>query len=170
MGAPTLMTTSDSGETYQFASSVFGIGGVEIRSSRNGDLLRAGPEWDAGADYTPEGSQIRIPNGKTKTWSDGPYARYISPPGDIAAATEPTLTPAFARVLILYYGLYLWANRGGGIRDPNHWLGLYQNALSGDPRVPGDVGVIGTLKKQYFASGVAAVPAEQAWWRSHDLG
>ena len=40
-GAPTIMVTSDD-KVYTFASAVFPIGAVEIRASRNGELLVPG--------------------------------------------------------------------------------------------------------------------------------
>lgn len=171
---PTIMTTSDSGATYTFASSVFPFGNVEIRSSRNGSLLIPGTDWDGNADYVWEGSRIRIPNGKTRTFSAGPYARYIKMPADISGSQEPTLAPAFARKLILFYALYLWSEQGGGINqaDPNRFLGMFQSAWAGDPRLNGDVGIMGMLARQGYGSGMAATDVNpQQWWRgSPDLG
>jgi len=173
-GDPTLMTTSDSGYTYQFASSVFPFGSVEIRSSRTGGLLIPTTDWGNG-DYVWEGSQIRIPNGQTRSFPDGaPYARYISPPSDIDGSTEPTLVPAMARSLIMYYALYLWAERGAGMNeaDPNRYLGMFQSAWSGDPRIPGDVGILATLKRQGYGQGMSAMEVSgQPFYRgSPDLG
>ena len=172
--APGLMTTSDSGATYLFPSSVFPFGNVEIRSSRNGSLLIPGTDWDGTCDYVWEGDRIRIPNGKTRTFSDGPYCRYIKMPADISGSQEPTLEPAFARPLIMYYALYLWAERGGGINpvDPNKFLGMFQSAWAGDPRLNGDVGILGMLARQGYGSGMAATQVNQGqWWRgSPDLG
>lgn len=144
VGDPTIMSTADSGETYTFASSVWPQGGVEIRASRTGELLVGGAEF-AGYDYVWEGNKIRIPDGKTRTFAAGPYARYMTPPSEIdtGGADEPTLMPEHARILIVWWALYLWANRGGGTRDPNYWLGLFQSSWGGDPRIEGDVGKIG---------------------------
>lgn len=172
-GAPTIMTTADGGYTYQFTGSVFPFGNVEIRSSRNGNLMIPGTDWDGNADYVWEGSQIRIPNHRTRTFSDGPYARYISSPSDISASTQPSLVPAFARSLILYYALYLWSEIGAGVNqaDPNRFLGMFQSAWAGDPRLNGDVGILGMLARQGYGSGMAATMVEQPWYRgSPDLG
>lgn len=172
-GAPTIMSTADSGATYTFSGSVFPFGSVEIRSSRSGALLTPTTDWGEG-DYVWEGDQIRIPNGKTRTFSAGPYARYISPPSDISATTEPTLVPAMARSMIMYYALYLWAERGGGMNevDPNRFLGMFQSAWSGDPRIPGDVGILATLKRQGWGMGMAAGtgPVQPFYRGSPDLG
>lgn len=172
--APTLLTTADGGATYTFASAIFPFGNVEIRSSRNGSLLIPGTDWDGNADYVWEGDRIRIPNGRTRTFTDGPYARYIKMPADISGSQEPVLEPAFARKLIMYYALYLWAERGGGVNqvDPNRFLGMFQSAWAGDPRLNGDVGILGMLARQGYGSGMAAISVQQqAWWRgSPDLG
>jgi len=170
-GAPALLTTADSGATYTFPGDIFPTGNVEIRASRNGELLIPTTDWGTG-DYVWEGANIRIPNGKTKTWSDGPYARFMVPAGTLDASNEPTLVPAKARVLILWYALYLWAERGGGQNqiDPNRFLGLFQSALSGDTRIPGDIGILGELKRQGFGSGMAALNLADQWWRGPDLG
>lgn len=158
IGAPALMSTADSGATYTFASSVFPIGGVEIREGLDGRVLIPGTNW-GNADYVWEGDTIRIPNGETETFSDGLYSRHIAMPADITALVEPTLSPSHARVLILYYALYLWAERGAGTTqaDPNRYLGLFQSALMGDPRIEGDMGIIPQLKRQGYGSGMAGL-------------
>jgi hypothetical protein len=171
-GDPTIMSTSDS-KVYTFASSVFPLGSVEIRSARNGQLLTPGTEWDSNADFVWEGDQIRIPNNRTRSFSSGPYARYISIPTALDADNEPSLKPPHARILILYHALYLWAEIGGGANqvDPNRYLGLFQSALSGDTRIPGDIGILGQLKTQGYGSGMAAASFPQPWYRgSPDLG
>jgi len=165
---PAIMTTSDSGATYQFAGSVFPIGLVEIRESPTGRLLVPGEEFDANADYVFEGDQIRIPDSKTKTFTNGPYARIVAPVAEISATTQPTLKPAFARVLIVYYALYLWANEDGNasVKSPDHYLSLFSNAWSGDTRIPGDTGIMGTLKTQLYGDGMGSMePVNVMWWR-----
>lgn len=173
MTAPTIMSTADGGKTYTFASSVFPFGQVEIRSSLNGNLMIPGSWWDSNADYVWEGDQIRIPNNRSRTFTDGPYARYMAMPTDIGASQEPTLKPAFARSLILFYALYLWSERGGGVNqaDPNRFLGMFQSAWAGDPRLSGDAGIMGVMARQGYGSGMAAISVEQPWYRgSPDLG
>lgn len=172
--APTIMVTTDN-KVFTFASAIHPMGSVEIRSSRTGNLLIPGTEWDVNADFVWEGSQIRIPNNKTRTFPDGaPYARYIVPASTLDQDNEPTLKPARARPAILWYALYLWAEIGGGTQqtDPNRFLGMFQSTLFGDPRMPGDIGIIGELKRQGYGKGMAAVSLpEQPWWLgSPDLG
>lgn len=166
-GAPAKMTTSDGGYTYQFPSSVFALA-AELKTSPTGSLMIAGSDWDPYCDFVPEGDQIRIPNGRTRTFGNGPYARYITPPAAISASSEPTLKPTFARILLVYHALTLFALRGGML-DPAPYQLMEQKAWIGDPSI-GDTGIIGTLKKQYFGRGMAAVPGEGTWYRSPDLG
>ena len=170
-GAPAKLTTADSGLTYTFPNSDFPSGNVEIRASRNGALLIPTTDWGDG-DYVWEGNLIRTPNGKTRTYADGPYARYVVPAGTLDASNAPTLSPAKARILILYYALYMWAERGAGMNqvDPNRYLGLYQSELSGDQRIPGDIGILGELKRQGYGSGATALDIAGPWHRSTDLG
>jgi hypothetical protein len=167
--APELMTSSDGGETYTVAS--YPLGHMEIRASRNGALLRPGPEWDEAADYTQEGQTIRIPGGRTRSFSSGPYARYVKVPGLLNGATAPVLRPAHMRLLLVARACYLYALRGG-YRDPTPFLQLEQKLWAGDPNLAGDTGYLGQLKTQYFGAGMAAVrPLDDAWWRgSPDLG
>jgi hypothetical protein len=96
-GAPELMVTADAGKTYTVAS--YPLGHMEIRSARDGYLMRPGPEWDENSDYTPEGQTIRIPGNRTRTFSAGPYARYVPVPTTLDGSTAPVLKPAFARLL-----------------------------------------------------------------------
>lgn len=170
VSAPELMSTSDSGATYTVAS--YPLGHMEIRSARNGYLLRPGPEWDENSDYTPEGQTIRIPGGRTRVFSAGPYARYVKMPTLLDGSTPPTLKPDFCRLLLPPRACYIYATRGG-YRDPSPYLLMEQKMWGGDPDLPGDVGYMGALKAQYFGSGQAAVtsgPFDDAWWRgSPDL-
>lgn len=164
--APQLLTTDDGGETYKFPSDAFPYGNFEVRASRTGRLMTVGPEWDAGADFTLEGKILRVPSGKTKTFDDGPYARYVADPGTLDSSTQPKLVPAEARVLIAYQALILWAHRGGQ-RDPSFYEALFQKEWEGNPRVAGDSGVMGMLKTRAFGQGYGALPGSttRPWWR-----
>lgn len=157
MGAPTLLSSSDSGETYIFvdasANSIAPLA-VELYDTKAGRLLRPGAYWDAGADYVWESHRIRFPQGKTKVFSNGPYARYVSPPTEISASVAPTLLPAHARLLVMYRAAALWASRGG-MRDPSPYYESERRLWLGD-FASGDVGILGMLKTQNpFAGGAA---------------
>ena len=165
-----LMASSDGGATYTLSASP--IGHVEVRSRRNGELLRPGPDWDPNSDYVPEGQTIRIPDGRTRTFTNGPYARYVKVPGALDGSTAPVLKPEFCRLLLVPQACYYYAT-SGGYRDPAPYLLMAQKLWAGHPNIPGDTGFLGALKAQYFGSGQAAVvaDADAAWWRgSPDLG
>lgn len=148
-GAPELLTTADSGATYTFASTPFPGGQIELRESRGGPLLTIGAEWDSGADFTWEGNQLRTPDGRTRTFSAGPYARYVAAPTAIDASTEPTLKPPAARRLIVLDACAQAAVRMGS-HDPATFRDMEQRAAWGDPMSPGDVGIMGALRTQVY--------------------
>jgi hypothetical protein len=115
--APTLMTTADSGVTFQFPSESAPLA-VEIYPSLVGERMIVGQFPDTGADYVWEVSQIRMPANQSRNFSDGaPYARWVGSPGTIDANTQPTMLPAFTRQLLVDRALIYWATRGG-LRDP----------------------------------------------------
>lgn len=152
-----LLTTSDGGETYDFPSGVWPMGSIEVYSTKvRGNLLRPGTEWDRNADYTWEGDKIRIPNGKTKTFSDGPYARYMVGPGTISASVEPTLKPISINVLLVATAAALWADRGG-MKDPQPFLRMAQQHWAGDGST--QFGIYGMLSTQDAFRGMEAFPS-----------
>ena len=158
-GAPELLTSADSGATYTFGSTPFPGGQIEVRASRSGPLLTIGQEWDSGADFTWEGDKLRVPDGQTRTFSAGPYARYIAAPTTIDASTAPTLKPPAARRLIVYDACANAAVRMGS-HDPATFRDLEQRAAWGDPHNPGDVGLIGALKTQVYTGDTGS----GGWW------
>lgn len=157
MEAPTLLTSSDSGETYPFVdssgSSIAPIA-VEIYDTKAGRLLKHAAYWDASGDYIFEGIRIRFPQGKLRTFSNGPYARYVLPPTTVSAAIAPTLRPAHARLLAVYRAAALWATRGG-MRDPSPYYEAERRFWLGDIAT-GDVGLLGMLKTQQPFGGASA--------------
>lgn len=171
-GAPQLLTTSDSGATYAFPANEWPVGRIELRASRNGRLLVVGAEWDAGVDFVFEQNTLRVPGGKTKTYADGPYARYMSNKTDavIDASTEPVLQPAWARRLTVLGAVARWARRGGR-RDPRPFEAERQRIIWG-PRGDGSDGLIAKLKTQYQFQGAAAISFESQdrWWAGIDDG
>src|SRR3972149_1141641 len=166
MGARELMTTADVGKTSLFGSGTVPLGGhIEIRASRTGPLLRPGPEWDPSTDYVWEGDKIRMPNNRARTFSSGPFARYVAVSGTLDGSNPPTLKPTEARELLVYRAAAHWASQGG-YRDPTPFLALEQKAWAGDPALAGDVGILGNLRTAVFAMGQAAQGAGTGiWWR-----
>jgi len=157
MGAPVLLTSTDGGYTYPFASGVFPLA-VEVYDSLTGRLLRPGTYWDSNADYVWESTQIRIPLGATKSFAAGPYARYVATPGDLTAASGPTLVPAHARMLLVYRSVAEWA-RQGGYRNPGPFEAMELRLWAGVPG-SGDIGIMGALKTQNPFYGATAIPAQ----------
>lgn len=164
-GAPVLMTTADQGETYTFGNDplgqpIFPVGHVEIRESRTGRLLIPSADWGNG-DFLMEGDRIRIPGGRKKIFSSGPYARFVTPWGKIDAATQPTMKPPRARALIVTRAAIIWAVQGG-LRDPSPWQRLEAEQW----------GVIAnSLATQFHLAGAPAVDDySDEWWKSIDTG
>jgi hypothetical protein len=171
--SPLKMESTDGGYTYEFRDSlgngVFPIGHVEIRASRTGPVLTPCSDTAVMGDYVPEGYRIRIPNGQMRTFTEGPYARAVLPPGPITEDVEPTLQPPFARVLIVYRALSKWARRGG-MRDPQPFLDMENEAWYGNPNA-GVTGILGALRTQHAYAGMAMPTDPAAWWRGNpDLG
>jgi len=152
-GPPTLMTSADGGLTYTFAGGITPMK-VEIYRTRTGDLLWPGAYWDSSKDIVWEGNRIRFARGASRTFGDGPYARYVIPPGEINATTAPTLAPDWTRLLLVYHAVKLWAERGG-MRDPQPFARL-ENEFWYDPETAG--GVLITIKTQHPYSGLGAIP------------
>lgn len=169
-GAPELMTSADGGKTYTLGTEPLG-GHLEIRATRNGILLIEGPEWSETADYCWEGSKtIRIPNNRSRTFGDGPYARYVKTPGLLSAAVQPVLQPPSARLLLPPRACVIWALEGPVVRDPSSFLKTEQMMWSGDPDKPGDTGILGVLKTRAFTAGMAAVArGDEPWYRNPDM-
>jgi hypothetical protein len=156
-GAPQLLTTADSGVTYTFPSSVFPFGSIEVYDRLTLPPMSEGAFWDAGADYVFEGDNIRMTRNRPRTFSDGPYARFIAPPTVIDASTQPTLVPDFSRILLVYRATAMWAERGG-FRDATPFWNMWARAWYGDPN-RGDFGLLGMLKNQRAFGGGAAIPS-----------
>jgi hypothetical protein len=123
VGSPTLLSTADGGETYTFGAGVYPVGHAQVFASES-DIPDC--PLEEGIDYLYEGSSIRIPNNATRTFGDGPYARWVSLPGVIDGSTEPTLI-APARMLIVYDAVKRAALR---LRmDASQWEADYQQEL-----------------------------------------
>jgi hypothetical protein len=162
-GAPTLMTTSDSGATYIFgADSATGgnispIGHVEIRESPTGAMIPPGSEWDTGTQtYLFESDKIRWPGQKSRTFADGPYARFITMPGLLNGSVAPTLKPIFARELLVYDAAERAAVRIGV--DPTPYGAMF------DARFPE---LLMSIMSAFSGSGTTAIQGSgpSVWWR-----
>lgn len=168
VAAPEQLTTADGGLTYTFASYPFGH--IELRDGRDGEVIYPANDWDWQTEgLVIEGQTLRVPNGETRTFDNGLWARYVPVPAAISAAVQPVLKPEYARMAIVYEAAREWATQGG-TSDPTPYKDALQRELWGDPQVPGHHGVILALKEQYFGHGMrASVPSVSRWWKSPDL-
>lgn len=172
MSAPTLMTTADNGATYTIGSddegdAIHPFGHAEVYAqASNGQEMYGSTYAGYNGDFVFEGSKIRVPAGNTRTFSSGPYIRYVGLPLAISASNEPSLQPKQLRQLIVFRALELWANTGGH-RDPRPFREMYNRAWNG---VNG--GFLAMLSTQYRQSTEAAMAGIQWWrfWRSGGMG
>lgn len=175
-GAPVRLTSADGGYTYDFPwvndadhdeGRVEPFGAIEIRATRSGELLYPCPEWSDRGDFTPEMSLIRIPGGRTRQFPNGPYARFITPPGVIDEDHEPVIVPKRVRKLLVYRALAKWARKGGR-QDPQPYMDQEHEAWFGNPET-GVHGLLGMLRNRFAFQGTDAIPDytdnSGAWWR-----
>lgn len=171
-GAPTLLVTGDAGLTYTFPNGAEPEGQIELYESKTGRQLLPGAYWDLSKDFVHEGGRIRWTGGRTRTFADGPYARYAVPPTRIAddLSTALELKPEKARPLIAYRAAVLLC-QGPLQRDPTGFLAKEQRLWHGDPRM-GDHGLLAVLRNQYDSDGLSGVGdiSGAYWWRSIDSG
>ena len=160
--APELLTSSDSGLTYVTGSDV--VGALEVYPDRNATIpLQPGPYMDDGAEYVFEAPRtIRMIGRAARTFSGGPYARYVPATGTLNASTAPTIEPAAVHICVVYRALQEYASAGGGIHNPSIWMEREQRVLWGDPNQPGSVGVIPGLKSQVTVRGRGGNGSP--WW------
>ena len=163
VGAPTIMSTSDN-KVYTFSGGITPLY-VEVYEAVNGRLMIPCANWDSGGDYVWEGSQIRMPRDQTRSFSSsggGPYARYITAPGLLTAAVEPTLTPTDALSLVVQRALIKWASRGG-YRNPKPFKDMEDKIWYGEPD-KGDHGLLGAYKKQNPFYGTTSHVTNPSLW------
>lgn len=162
-GAPTLLTSADSGATYTFGAdaatgeNISPIGHIELRESKTGAMIPPASEWDNTAlAYLFESDKIRWPGQKTRTFSDGPYARFVTMPGLLNATNAPTLKPIFARELLVYDACERAAVRCGV--DPTPYGQMF------DARFPE---VLQAIITSFHGAGIVATQGGQSglWWR-----
>lgn len=162
-GPPEKMTTVDGGITYTTAGEP--VGHVEIYPSKTSRVpFVMGPYWDDRADYSIEGTKtIRFYG--PRTFADGPYARYVRKPGVIDDVAQPILLPQDARRVLPWLAAGLWA-ASGNIEDPTGYFTTVEHLLWGDPRSPGDIGLIPAYKLQHAnGGGLSDVGGLSLWWR-----
>lgn len=158
------MTTSDS-LTYSVTFPILGYLQVFTDSRLDDPMVETGEA--GGGDYFRAGiSSITLTGGRTRTFSDGPYARYVPTPDVIDASTEPTLVPQDALWAVVWRAAEVYATRGG-LRDPAPYRAERLKVLWGDPELGYSNGLIPAYKQSVSTSGK---PGLGLWYRSADLG
>jgi hypothetical protein len=161
VGAPTQLTTADGGVTYTFGADVMPFGHVEIYAQETGGrMLYATTYGNAGGDFVIEGSLIRSPGNRVRSYQTGPWARFTAFPARLSASQEPSLSPAQARELILWKALELATEVSGGQMDPLPWATKYAEAKRRWTI---------TWQTQYQSAGSAALTTPNGpWWLGLD--
>ena len=134
LGVPVKLTTSDSGVTYTFGTdsglptnyqNISAEGSIILLASKTGPEIPPGTDADNSTEvFIFEDGVIRWPGQKTRTFSDGPYARFITPSGALDASTAPTLKPVHLRGVLPYDACRRIAMRLG--EDPAPWEAMFQ--------------------------------------------
>lgn len=156
-GAPTLLTTADSGATYTFGTGVTPIGHIELRESKTGAMIPPASEWDTTTTgYLFEAEKIRWPGQKTRTFADGPYCRFVTMPGVLDGSTAPTLKPEFARELLVYGACSSLASICG--EDPSRFDAMF------NARWPE---ILSAMQTAHSGAGIVGVQGGRGgvWWR-----
>ena len=160
---PIKLTSSDGGYTYDLPSEPLG-GHMEILPDRRGSPLFPTTDWGQG-DFVMEGQKIRIPGNRTRTFADGPYARFVATPGLLDGSNQPVLKPTFLRLLLPQRAAAIYARNTEG-RDPRPYLDIEGELWRGDPS-RGDIGFLDTLKTQYAYSGAVGADIYSGdWWHN----
>lgn len=162
LGPLTKLTTSDNGATYTFGTDsdatlgLTPVGGLVLLASKNGPVITPATEWDVGADsflWDATTGVVRWPGGRSRTFTDGPYARWVQVPGLLDGTNAPTLRPKQARDLIVYEAAALFAERLG--------MDASAHRMAFDRRWPE---VLLALKAQFLGSGRRAFGARPYRW------
>ena len=130
---------------------------LEFIESLTGDILKPGVFTSSAADYVLESGQIRVPRGRTLSFSDGaPYVRMVPPAGVINASYDSTIYPKRARVLLVYKALALAANRHGVLGDPSRFEDMMDERWFGNPE-KGKIGLQAELRVADHHGGLVGV-------------
>lgn len=158
-GPPVQMVTADGGFTYTFGPAdadgrfPFPLGHAEIRESRNGRLWIPSTDWQT-RDFVMEGDRIRLPNGRQRTVTGGPWARFVADPSTVIdAVTQPVLKPFSARILLVNRACILYALQGGK-RDPSPYEAEENSNWDA---------IQEALATQFFMSGAQAVDEDDGY-------
>lgn len=167
MSAPVLLTSADSGLTYTFGTDAAGdpkvpFGHTEIYGRNGGYELFASTYAGGEGDLVFEGTKLRATSARARTFSSGPYARFVATPVALSASQASMIPYKPARMLLVYRACEKFCNLGG-FRDPSPFQEMYALAWDGRPG-SADVGLSGLFATQYTqqqSPGMRGV----GWWR-----
>lgn len=162
--APLLLTSSDGGKTYGWGND---DAGDPIRPTGHTEIypnLKSIPDYPLipGLDFIFEGAKIRMPADRSRTFSAGPYSRFVARPDrEITALIAPVIQPKTARRLLVIKAVELFASRPGSGMRPSYYEAMYDKQLDK---------VLIDLRSAYnMAGGQPSAGAERVWWFSGDL-
>ncbi len=151
IGAPTQMTTADSGQTYTFGTdsaaptnytAIYPVGHISIYGKLSDIPDNA---WVEGVDYAMEGDRIRrLPADQPYTGA-APYYQGIALPLVLDGSTPPTLEPVAARELIVDAAAIRYAEAVP--KDPTAYLARLERHWDT---------WVGALQTQYARRGAVA--------------
>lgn len=156
-------TTGDGGLTYTVPGMTQTPLWVILRDGRDGPVMQFGEDYQD-ADFTAEGAVFRAPNNRPRAFTNGLWARYVKAPSSLSASVQPTLQPDYARELLPYQAAITWCSEGG-LRDPGPFIQLLQFRATGNPVLPGDIGLVGQIKTAYPFYGSSNTNDDWKWWR-----
>jgi hypothetical protein len=155
---------ADSGLTYTFGLDA---AGDPIRPWGHAELYAAltsipDDPLRLGIDFIFDGALIRFAHGRTRTFSAGPYARFVADPDiPIDATHAPLLQPKTARMLLVYKALEQWASRPGSGALPSYYESKYDKYLDK---------MIMKFATAYNSQGGRAIEGDvRKWWYSGDF-
>lgn len=162
LSAPTLLTSADGGYTYTFgtdddSNDAFVVGHCEVYARDGGQELFASSYGDGEGDFVIEGDRIRIPRGQARTFTTGPYARFVKVPLLLSATVAPTFAPVWGRQAIVYEAWRLFCGIGQ-LRDDQIAEQFYQ----------GELGRILLAIRTAFSTqhAPAGLKQRRPWWES----
>lgn len=89
-----------------------------------------------------------------RSYDPGIYLRWIPASAPtVDADTDPVL-PAYMDDMLVFRAAYEMASRPGFLGDPNYYKTRAAHEWGGDPEVPSDAGVLGTLSRQSAHHGL----------------
>lgn len=163
---PFLVTTADSGVSYDLGDTFVGpIGVWEPPGPPTGiPLFPALPE-QARAGFWVEGTTLHLT--QAREYSPGLYVTGVKFNAPALAADANHTLPEYCEDAMELRAAYLLAETPGMAVDAMRFKRRFLNEWTGDREDPSDTGILGILKKRYQFDGIetAVDEVERPWWR-----